>query len=115
MFKYCESKTYNIFNDEWIDIKKYGNHMFMKMESPIDPYTENTVEKIEIALKENLNETYKKVIKSVDEGYLTIGYYEDDMVSETVGYIHSLSPLQLYCSFEQKNIPPNWFYLKAFY
>src|ERR1700679_2601747 len=62
---------------------------------------------------EVLYEHYKKVLNSVDDGFLTIGYY-DCFDHDKVGYIHSSKYLTTDHLFKYKNMPPCWFELKLF-
>ena len=116
-------KTYDFSTSQWRDPNQanwlgYG-HVYMNMDTPIDPYAESTVEKIRAALKEYLVKDYRKILKSVDDGYLVIGYYSHGIrneIHDNVGYLHSSQPIHLHQTFRRraKDIPPSWFPLKAF-
>ncbi len=99
----------------WEEPDAYGgNHVFMTMrEPPISPYL-NPPEKVKPALREALYAEYKTVLTSVEGGFLTIGYYNNGD-HETVGYMHSATPLKLAIwTGRAKDIPPSWFKLKLF-
>ena len=109
-------ETYDQESHKWIEYGKIGSgsRIWMKMYCLLEAYTKPTAEEIRFAVKEDLNNIFKKVYRSVNNGYLTIGYY-DNPIGDQVGYLHSSTPLSLFYSFKEKNIPPPWLNLKAFW
>lgn len=81
---------------------------------------EEKIKNMRQAIKKCLQDDHKRIVKSVDGGYLAVCYYrnwEDSPLSphDNVGYIHSSTPVQYYTlHWSITNDPPSWFHLKAF-